>query len=223
MNMKQRKILAGSLFIFFAMSVSAETPVEVKLIAPIEEDRGWCLDLRGGQNNGAPIGGLHGHTCYTYNGNGPTPDQAFVMENIHEQNEFRMVEFNDKCMTLYEPNEGSFISMETCDGREAQAMMLNETGQIIPEMTPELCLTIGNVVLPGGGGRPVHIMRDVTFEACDSNINERQLWELRAEWTGPEEATAERPYADGAPPPGAGMGMGGGAMGMGMAPAEGQL
>ena len=34
------------------------------------------------------------------------------------------------------------------------------------------------------------------FEACNSDINERQLWEFRAEWNGPEEATAERPYAD---------------------------
>ena len=195
MNMKQLQILAGSVFLLLALNANAETPVEVKLAAPIEEDRGWCLDLRGGRNNGAPIGGLHGHTCYTYLGLGPTPDQSFVMENIREQNEFRMVEFNDKCMTLYEPKEGSFISMETCDGREAQDFMMNESGQIIPEMMPELCLTIGTIVLPGGGGRPLHIMRDVTFEACDSSIHERQFWELRAEWTGPQETTAERPFA----------------------------
>lgn len=204
MNMKQPQLLVGSLFFVFAINANAETPVEVKLIAPIEEDRGWCLDLRGGQNNGAPIGGLHGHTCYTYNGRGPTPDQAFVMENIRDKNEFRMVEFNDKCMTLYEPKEGSFISVETCDGRKTQAIMMNEIGQIIPKMTPELCLTIGTVVLPGGGGRPLHIMRDVTFEACDSSINEHQRWELREEWNGPEETTAERPFASNpdARPPG---------------------
>ena len=192
--MKRLQILAGGLLIFFTISANAQTPVEVKLKAPIDEDRGWCLDLRGGQNNGAPIGGVHGHTCYTYNGNGPTKDQAFVMENIKDQNEFRMVEFNDKCMTLFEPNEGSFVSIETCDGRETQVIAMNETGQITPEMTPELCLTAGSVVLPGGGGNPVHIMRDISFEACDSTINERQLWELRAEWTGPEEATAERTF-----------------------------
>ena len=202
--MKQLQILAGSLIMFLAITATAATPVEVKLIAPIEEDRGWCLDLRGGQNNGEPIGGLHGHTCYTYNGNGPTPDQAFVMENIEEQNEFRMVEFNDKCMTLYEPQAGSFISVEACDGRKTQNIVLNEAGQISPKMMPELCVTMGTVVVPGGGGRPLHIMRDVTFEACDSEINERQLWELRAEWTGPEETTAERPYASNpnARPPG---------------------
>lgn len=210
--MKQLQILAGSLIMFLAITATAATPVEVKLIAPIEEDRGWCLDLRGGQNNGEPIGGLHGHTCYTYNGNGPTPDQAFVMENIEEQNEFRMVEFNDKCMTLYEPQAGSFISVEACDGRKTQDIVLNEAGQISPKMMPELCVTMGTVVVPGGGGRPLHIMRDVTFEACDSEINERQLWELRAEYNGPEETTAERPYAsnpNAAPPgPGPGMGMG---------------
>jgi hypothetical protein len=205
--MKRLQILSGSLFLLVVLNVNAQTRVEVKLIAPIEEDRGWCLDLRGGQNSGEPIGGLHGHTCYTYNGNGVTSDQAFFMENIHEQNEFRLVDFNDKCMTLYEPKDGSFISMETCDGREAQDFMLNETGQIIPEMMPDLCLTINPVVLPGGGGNPVHIMRDVSFDVCDNNINERQLWELRAEWTGPERTTAERPYAVN-PASNFGMGMG---------------
>ena len=205
--MKRLQILSGGLFLLVVLNVNAQTPVEVKLIAPIEEDRGWCLDLRGGQNSGEPIGGLHGHTCYTYNGNGVTSDQAFVMENIHEQNEFRLVDFNDKCMTLYEPKDGSFISMETCDGREAQDFMLNETGQIIPEMMPDLCLTINPVALPGGGGNPVHIMRDVSFDLCDNNINERQLWELRAEWTGPERTTAERPYAVN-PASNFGMGMG---------------
>ena len=214
--MKGLKALSGSLILLFALNINAQTRVEVKLIAPIEEDRGWCLDLRGGQNSGAPIGGLHGHTCYTYNGNGVTSDQAFVMENIYEKNEFRMVDFSDKCMTLYEPKDGSFISMETCDEREAQDFMFNDAGQIIPEIMPELCLTIHSVTLPGGGGNPVHFLRDLSFDACDSNINERQLWELRSEWTGPEKATAERTYAVN-PASTFGMGMG---MGMGMAFSE---
>ena len=193
--MKQLQILTGSLFLLFAMNVNADTPVEVKLIAPIEEDRGWCLDLRGRMNNAAPIGGVHGHTCDTYSGNGPIVDQAFSMEDITEDDTFRLLAFSDKCLTLYEPKEGSFVSMETCDGRKTQSIMMNESGQIIPKMLPELCLTAGSVVLPGGGGNPLHLMRDISFDACDSEINERQLWEFRAEWNGPEEATAERPYA----------------------------
>ena len=216
MNKKQLQLLTGSLFLVFAINAIAETPVEVKLIAAIEEDRGWCLDLRGRLNNAQPVGGLHGHTCDSYAGNGLATDQAYAMENIQEKNEFRLVEFNDKCMTLYEPNEGSFISMETCDGRKTQAIVMKETGQIVPKMMPELCLTMSSVVQPGGGGSPLHLMRDVTFEACDSSISELQRWELRAEWNGPEETTAERPYASNpnAAPPGPGPGMGPG-MGMG--------
>ncbi len=195
MNMKQLQILASSVLILFAINVNADTPVEVKLVAPIEEDRGWCLDLRGRMNNAAPIGGVHGHTCDTYSGNGPIVDQAFSMEDVTEDDTFRLLAFSDKCLTLYEPKEGSFVSMETCDGRKTQSIMMNESGQIIPKMLPELCLTAGSVVLPGGGGDPLHLMRDISFEACDSEISERQLWEFRAEWNGPEEATAERPYA----------------------------
>ena len=163
-------VIAGT-FILLALNVAAQTPVEVKLVAAIEEDRGWCLDLRGGQNNGQPIGGLHGHTCYTYNGRGPTPDQAFILENIEEQKEFRMVEFNDKCMTLYEPKDGSFISMESCDDRKAQDFVMTDSGQINPEVMPELCLTLHSVVVPGGGGSPMHLMRDVSFDACDSSLS----------------------------------------------------
>jgi hypothetical protein len=212
--MKQLQILAGSLFIFFALNVNAQTPVEIKLIAPIEEARGWCLDLRGGAGAGEPIGGLHGHTCYTYNGNGPTNDQAFVMEGIHESNEFRMVAFNDLCMTLWEPKDGSFISIETCDDRAQQDFVLNDAGRINPEIMPELCLTLNSVTVPGGGGNPLHLMRDVSFDTCDDSISERQTWELRAEYDGPEETTAEAAYffnLAGAMGGGMGAGMGMGA------------
>ncbi len=134
------------------------------------------------------------------------------MENIHERNEFRMVEYDDKCMTLYEPSAGSFISLETCDDRRAQDFIMNEAGQIMPEMMPELCLTLHSVAVPGGGGDPLHLMRDVTFDECDSSIDERQLWELRTDWNGPQATTAERPYVvNPASTFGMGMGMGMGA------------
>lgn len=193
--MRRFQVIISSLFILLAMSAIADTPVEVKLIAPIEEDRGWCLDLRGRMNNAVPIGGVHGHTCDTYSGNGPIVDQAFSMEDVVEEDTFRLLAFSDKCLTLYEPEEGSFVSMETCDGRETQAIVMNESGRISPRMMPQLCLTAGAVVLPGGGGNPLHLMRDISFEACDSAVDERQLWEFRAEWNGPQEATTERPYA----------------------------
>ncbi len=189
---------------------AAQTPVEIKLIEPFEEERGWCLDLRGGQPNAQPIGGLHGHTCYTYQRGVPSRDQGFNKELIETRNEWRMIEFNELCMTLYEPKPGSFVSVETCDGRETQAINMDAEGHIIPEMQPDLCLTIGTIVLPGGGGQPLHIMRDLSFETCDSDIDERQRWTLRAEYDGPEETTMARTYKNNpnAAPPGGGGGGG---------------
>lgn len=210
--MKHLNTLAGGLFVVFAMTASAQTAVEVKLVSAIDEARGWCIDLRGGANAGEPIGGLHGHTCYTYNGNGPTNDQAFIKEGIEENNEFRMVAFNDLCMTLWEPKDGSFISVETCDDRAQQNFVFNDAGQIIPEVMPELCLTLDTTTVPGGGGNPLHLMRDVMFSNCDESASERQTWELRADYNGPEEITTEPPFVSN---PAGAMGMGTG-MGIGM-------
>ena len=206
MNTKLIGLLAGIGLCIVTGTAVADTPVEVKLKAAIEEDRGWCLDLRGGTRNAVAIGGIHGHTCYAYQGNGPARDQAFSQEDIETNNTFRLTGFENKCMTLYEPKEGSFISLETCDGREAQQITMTADGRIKPVKMPELCMTMSNVVLPGGGGNPLHIMRDVSFEACDNEPNILQDWELRAEWNGPEQTTAERPFANNpnAAPPGGG-------------------
>lgn len=208
--MKSIQTLASALFVLCALNLNAQTPAEVKLVAALEEDRGWCLDLRGAQQNAAPIGGVHGHTCYTYQGNGVALDQGFFVENVQENNEFRMSGFPDLCMTLYEPRAGSFISIETCDDRASQDFVLDESGKIYSETHPELCMTLDDFVLPGGGGRPLHIMRDVSFEECGSVDSVLQTWELRSEWNGLEEATLPRPYEVGAPPPGAPGGMGAG-------------
>lgn len=186
--------LTGMLAITFVAQASAQTPVEIKLIAAIQEARGWCLDVRGAPGKTEPIGGLRSETCKMYSDNKPTEDQAFYMEDIQKNNQFRMVDFSDKCITLYEPAAGSFVSLETCDGRAAQAIKFHDTGHIIPEMMPELCLTISDLVMPGGGGRPLHLMRDVTFEQCDPAIDIRQTWEMRTEWTGFQETTGERPF-----------------------------
>ena len=213
--MRNSDVLIGSLLLALAPIVIAETLVEVKLIAPMEEERGWCVDLMGGQANSILIGGVQAHTCYTYQGNGPSLDQAFVKEIITEQSEFRLANFDDKCMTVYEPVAGSFVSIETCDGRTAQQIVMNDDGRISPKTLPELCLTVGPASLPGGGARPLHIIRGLTFEACDTEISERQLWELRSEYDGPEETTMDRRFVinPNARPPGGGMGMG---MGAGM-------
>ena len=59
---------------------------------------------------------------------------------------------------------------------------------------PELCMTMHSTTVPGGGGNPLHLMRDVSFDACDEAIADRQNWELRTEYDGPQEMTEEAPF-----------------------------
>lgn len=192
--MKKIQLTVGVFCFAVFVSLNAQTPAEVKLVAPLDEDRGWCLDLRGSRSNAAPIGGVHGHTCYTYQGNGVALDQGFIIESIQDDNEFRMSGFPNLCMTIYEPKAGSFVSIETCDGRATQDFVMDAGGLVISQLQPDLCLTLDSVVLPGGGGNPLHIMRDVTFEECGSVATELQSWEFRSEWRGLVEASMPRTY-----------------------------
>ena len=55
------------------------------------------------------------------------------------------------CMTLHDPNPGSFVPIETCNDGEAQDFEMTADGRILPLMAPELCLTLGATSVPGGG------------------------------------------------------------------------
>jgi len=173
--------------------LNAQTLTEVKLISPLEETRGWCVDLFAHLTGGLPIGGFQGHNCFSYMGNGVTEDQGFDFEQIEETGEIRIVYF-DRCMTLHEPNPGSFVAAEPCDGAAAQQFEIQANGRIVPERAPDLCLTMGTDSVPGGGGDPIHLIRKLSFEACGEDSAERQQWEFRRAYEGPETPIYERPY-----------------------------
>jgi len=173
--------------------LNAQTLTEVKLISPLEETRGWCVDLFAHLTGGLPIGGFQGHNCFSYMGNGVTEDQGFDFEQIEEKGEIRIVYF-DRCMTLHEPNPGSFVAAEPCNEGAAQQFDIQANGQIVPESAPNLCLTMGTDSVPGGGGDPIHLIRKLSFETCAQDSAERQQWEFRRAYEGPETPIYERPY-----------------------------
>ena len=170
----------------------AVTKAELKLIAPLEESRGWCVDLFGHLTGGIPVGGFQGHNCFLYMGNGPTEDQGFDSEMFLEEGVIRLVYF-DLCMTLYEASAGSFVASEPCVGDDSQKFDIRENGEISSVAAPNLCLTMGTRIVTGGGGDPIHLIRKLSFESCDESIADRQRWELR--YTYEESVpTLPRPY-----------------------------
>lgn len=175
--------------------------VEIKLIDPLDETRGWCVDLFAHLTNAMPLGGFQGHDCFLYFGSGPQVDQGFV-EALIPQNEFRLP-YWDICMTLQEPKHHSYVAAEPCNGEAAQEIVMHEDGRIRPDIAPELCLTLGAITIPGGGrlapvgARPpennadIPQIRRLTFDDCseEPSIAVRQKWTTRKGEFAPEERT----------------------------------
>lgn len=174
--------------------------VEIKLIDPLDDERGWCVDLFAHLTRALPLGGFQGHNCFLYMGKGPTEDQGFDVNRFNQTGELQLV-YYDVCLTLHDPNPGSFVAAEACDGGTAQSFQKTEQGQIKSKSNPGLCLTLGNQSVPGGGRlapvgtRPpatnegIPQIRRLTFEACDESQDKLQRWTFRSGSYAPETPT----------------------------------
>ena len=160
-------------------SVLAETKVEVTLVDRLDEARGFCFDTLGFQTRARPEEGLQTHSCYSYQGQ-LAVDQAFDADQIPE-GQFRLVDL-DLCMTLTSLTTGSKFALEACDGGDMQQFEYRDDGRVMATAAAGNCATAGEgPSRHGGGGEPVHLIRDLTLEVCDSSRDARQQWRLRTE------------------------------------------
>jgi len=173
--MKRRLFLGITCLITTA--ALADRAVEVVLVETLpDEARGWCIDAAGHQQNAIMEGGVHGHTCYSYEGR-IAVDQGFSEEGI-KQGYFRLVEFNH-CMSLSINEPDSWIALTPCDGRIEQQFEFAADGRIISKAAPELCITLGLDMVYGGGGDPIHKIRTATLDTCSEDKARYQRWRYR--------------------------------------------
>ncbi len=155
----------------------AETKVEVTLVDRLDEARGFCFDTLGFQARARPEEGLQTHSCYSYQGQ-LAVDQTFDADQIPD-GIFRLIEY-DLCMTLTGTSTGSKLALEPCDGSELQQFEHRANGRVVSVAAPGNCITAGEgPSRHGGGGDPVHLIRDLTLEVCDGSRDSRQQWRLR--------------------------------------------
>jgi len=174
--MKRSMTLFATLLI--TASVFGDRTMEIVLIEHLpDEARGWCIDAAGHQQNAIMEGGVHGHTCYSYEGKGIAVDQGFDEAGV-EKGYFRLSAF-DHCLTMSIPESGSWISLTPCDGRPEQSFKMTGAGRIISQAAPQLCITLGLDTVPGGGGNPMHQIRTATLDTCDDELAKYQHWRLR--------------------------------------------
>jgi hypothetical protein len=186
---KTALMILGLLAASYVPAANAEL-AEINLIDPLDEPRGWCVDLFAHLTNAIPLGGFQGHSCFLDMGRGATQDQGFDVEMIKDQGKFRLAHF-DMCMTLQEPKSGSYVALEPCVDEPAQKFKMNADGTIVPQSAPQLCLTLGDTTIPGGGrlarvgARPpktnidIPQIRRLTFDTCTAQSATLQRWQLR--------------------------------------------
>ena len=151
--------------------------VEIYLLNPLDDSRGYCIDIKGYKSNAKIDQGLQAHTCYSYQG-AIAVDQGFDQKKVAEK-KFFMPGFN-VCITAKNKNNPDDLKLETCSDNELQRFILTNNGNIIMEENPNLCVTVskGNS-REGGGGDPIHLIRDLNIENCQDDLSVYQSWGMR--------------------------------------------
>ena len=150
--------------------------VEVYLINNLNDSRGFCIDIKGFKQNANVNSGLQGHSCYSYQGQ-ISVDQGFDKSKINE-NQF-YITFFKVCMEAPNIQESASLLLNQCSQSEKQKFILKSNGNIVVESNPNLCLTVSTNYKEGGGGNPVHLIRDLTLQNCDENNSNYQKWSTR--------------------------------------------
>ena len=154
----------------------AET-VEVYLLNNLNDTRGFCIDMTGYKTNADVNKALQAHSCYSYQGS-VSVDQGFDVSKI-SNGEFNLPFFN-VCMEVENAESFSGLILRGCDKNPKQQFVFEGDGKIKPVNDLSLCLTASGDYREGGGGSPVHLIRDLLLSACDASFSSRQSWGIRS-------------------------------------------
>ena len=154
----------------------AET-VEVYLLNNLNDTRGFCIDMTGYKTNADVNKALQTHSCYSYQGS-VSVDQGFDVSKI-SNGEFNLPFFN-VCMEAESAESSSGLILRGCDKSPKQQFVFEDDGKIKPVNDLSLCLTASGNYREGGGGSPVHLIRDLSLLACDTSFSTRQVWGVRS-------------------------------------------
>jgi hypothetical protein len=157
-------------------SVLKSEIVEIYLLDPLNDSRKYCLDIIGYKTNADINKGLQVHSCYSYQGK-ISVDQGFDKSRI-DDNEFYIPLFK-VCMEAVKIEKSSRLELKNCDKNQKQEFIFQNDGKIQPLSNLNLCLTASENFREGGGGNPVHLIRDLSLQICDDTFSSRQKWSFR--------------------------------------------
>ena len=169
------RILLTAIFLtLFSQTAWGKNLAEVQLVSKLDDQRGYCIDIRGHKERAKVQRGLQAHTCYSYQGQIGV-DQAFDA-SLLVTGKFYLPAF-DVCMAAENETQGSRLILTRCTDQNLQKFVLNSDNEIKLVANNELCLTVNDgESQKGGGGTPVHLMRHLMLENCATTKNEYKHW-----------------------------------------------
>ena len=173
-----KKNLAFIVLVLLLITPSqADDNVEVYLLNQLDDPRGFCIDVRGHKYKAQINKELQAHTCYSYQGE-ISVDQGFDSTKL-TKNQFFMPSFN-VCMIASSVIPSSNLQLGECDYSKLQKFEWSNKGKIHPISNKKLCLTVNQgQSKKGGGGSPVHLMRNLSLELCTNSPRPFQTWGMR--------------------------------------------
>ena len=173
-----KKLLLTISFILFSIQANAGM-LEIYSIDQMDDQRGFCIDIRGYKSKARINSALQVHTCYSYQGS-IAVDQGFDSLELNE-NKFYLPSF-DVCMEAASNTPSATLLLSRCEDEILQEFNCGSNGRIYPLSNKELCLTIAQgKSRKGGGGSPVHLIRNLSLEFCSDTLQSFQMWGARSE------------------------------------------
>ncbi len=144
--------------------------VFLRVIAPLDESRGYCLDIPGHLSSVQIDSPLQVHTCKhgIWNQDGRF-DAAALGSGV-----LRMPHY-ELCLQAESTSIGARLLLAKCTEAELQTWTLQDSGQIVLEAFPEGCITVAEGPGRDAGG-PRYRMNSVGLDTCAQQANDRQRW-----------------------------------------------
>jgi hypothetical protein len=149
--------------------------VEIKLIDNLDDKRGFCIDIKGHKSRAKIERGLQAHTCYSYQGE-ISIDQGLDANKL-KQKELFFPNF-DVCVHPSSYNNSQSLTLIKC--KNSQEFIFDEDNTIRLKGNTNLCLTVAKEESrKGGGGSPVHLIRNLSMQKCNKYNSIYQNWIIR--------------------------------------------
>ena len=142
----------------------------LRVIAPLDEARGYCLDIPGHMAGVQIERTLQVHTCKHEIWNQDGRFDVAALEN----GVIRMPHY-ELCLQAANTSIGAQLLLAECTEVELQIWTQQESSQIALEAFPQRCITVDEGPGRDAGG-PRYLMKGVGLDACAQMASDRQRW-----------------------------------------------